>query len=102
MSGRSSCRPALPRAGSHPACCVTPSPSLRLDDKIRKLDEQLLKHKDTIQKTRGPAQDAAKRRALVVRDPCRCCLDTQLGSPKARPLAGETHSCCLRRRLPCT
>ena len=46
-----------------------PLPSLRLDEKIRKLDEQLLKHKDTIQKTRGPAQEAAKRRALVVRPP---------------------------------
>ncbi|CAL5221272.1 g3432 [Coccomyxa viridis] len=38
-----------------------------LDDKIRKLDEQLMKHRDAIKKTRpGPAQDAAKRRALSV------------------------------------
>lgn len=38
-----------------------------LDEKIRKLDEQLAKHKDIIKKTRpGPAQEAAKRRALVV------------------------------------
>ncbi|CAL8468439.1 g7979 [Coccomyxa elongata] len=38
-----------------------------LDEKIRKLDEQLMKHRDAIKKTRpGPAQDAAKRRALSV------------------------------------
>ena len=40
----------------------------RLDEKIRKLDEQLMKHKDIIRKTRpGPGQEAAKRRALMVR-----------------------------------
>lgn len=39
----------------------------RLDDKINKLDQQLLKHKETIKKARpGPAQEAAKRRALSV------------------------------------
>ena len=39
----------------------------RMDEKIRKLDEQLMKHRDVIKKTRpGPAQDAAKRRALNV------------------------------------
>ncbi|KAK9845964.1 hypothetical protein WJX81_007037 [Elliptochloris bilobata] len=38
-----------------------------LDEKVRKLDEQLMKHRDVIKKTRpGPAQDAAKRRALNV------------------------------------
>ncbi|PSC76394.1 charged multivesicular body 5-like isoform B [Micractinium conductrix] len=38
-----------------------------LDEKIRKLDEQLAKHRDIIKKTRpGPAQEAAKRRALTV------------------------------------
>lgn len=37
-----------------------------LDEKISKLDQQLLKHKDAIKKTRGPAQEAAKRRALSV------------------------------------
>lgn len=38
-----------------------------LDEKVRKLDEQLLKHREAIQKCRpGPAQDAAKRRALNV------------------------------------
>ncbi|KAI3438934.1 hypothetical protein D9Q98_001348 [Chlorella vulgaris] len=38
-----------------------------MDEKIRKLDEQLAKHRDIIKKTRpGPAQEAAKRRALVV------------------------------------
>lgn len=38
-----------------------------LDEKIRKLDEQLLKHRENIKKTRpGPAQEAAKRRALGV------------------------------------
>lgn len=43
----------------------------RLDDKIRKLDEQLMKHRDAIKKTRpGPAQDAAKRRALSVSPLC--------------------------------
>ena len=39
-----------------------------MDEKIRKLDEQLMKHKENIKRTRpGPAQDAAKRRALNVR-----------------------------------
>ncbi|KAK9830504.1 hypothetical protein WJX72_012115 [[Myrmecia] bisecta] len=38
-----------------------------LDDKIRKLDEQLVKHREQIKKCRpGPAQEAAKRRALGV------------------------------------
>lgn len=37
-----------------------------LDEKIRKLDEQLAQHKQKIKTTRGPAQEAAKRRALVV------------------------------------
>jgi charged multivesicular body protein 5 len=38
-----------------------------IDEKIRKLEEQLVKHRDTIKKARpGPAQDAAKRRALGV------------------------------------
>mmetsp|Transcript_10056 Transcript_10056/g.30110 ORF Transcript_10056/g.30110 Transcript_10056/m.30110 type:complete len:222 (-) Transcript_10056:209-874(-) len=38
-----------------------------LDDKIKKLDEQLIKHREAIQKLRpGPAQDNAKRRALNV------------------------------------
>lgn len=42
-----------------------------LDDKIRKLEEQLMKHRDAIKKTRpGPAQDAAKRRALSVSMTC--------------------------------
>ncbi|KAL3138143.1 hypothetical protein ABBQ38_005371 [Trebouxia sp. C0009 RCD-2024] len=38
-----------------------------LDDKIRKLDEQLSQHRAQIKKCRpGPAQEAAKRRALQV------------------------------------
>jgi len=38
-----------------------------LDEKIRKLDEQLIQHRQAIQKLRpGAAQDAAKRRALAV------------------------------------
>lgn len=38
-----------------------------LDEKIRKLDEQLLKHRDNIRKTRpGPAQQAAQQRAMAV------------------------------------
>ena len=45
----------------------------RLDEKIRKLDEQLMKHKDIIRKTRpGPGQEAAKRRALMVRGMAAC------------------------------
>ena len=52
----------------------------RLDEKIRKLDEQLVKHRDTIKKTRaGPAQDAAKRRALgVLSHPVSLTKTTQL------------------------
>jgi len=43
-------------------------PPFRMDDQIKKLDEQLLKYKEQIKKTRpGPAQDAIKRRALQVR-----------------------------------
>ncbi len=43
------------------------SDTCRIDEKIRKLEEQLVKHRDTIKKARpGPAQDAAKRRALGV------------------------------------
>ena len=39
----------------------------RLDEKIRKLDEQLAQHRAQIKKCRpGPAQEAAKRRALQV------------------------------------
>jgi len=37
-----------------------------LDEKIRKLDQQLREHRNTIKKTRGPAQEAAKRRAMNV------------------------------------
>lgn len=39
----------------------------RLDEKIKKLDAQLVQHREAIRKARpGPAQDAAKRRALGV------------------------------------
>lgn len=39
----------------------------RLDEKLRKLDAQLVQHREAIRKARpGPAQDAAKRRALSV------------------------------------
>jgi len=38
-----------------------------LDEKLRKLDEQLVKHREAIKRCRpGPAQEAAKRRALNV------------------------------------
>lgn len=41
--------------------------SRRLDEKIRRLDEQLVRHREAINKARpGPAQEAAKRRALTV------------------------------------
>jgi hypothetical protein len=44
-----------------------PSPPRSLDEKIRKLDEQLLKHRAGLRALRpGPALEAAKRRALVV------------------------------------
>eukprot|EP00854_Cymbomonas_tetramitiformis_P026543 gene26543-32583_t len=37
------------------------------DEKIRKLDAQLVKHREAIKKTRpGPAQEAAKKQALRV------------------------------------
>ena len=40
----------------------------RLDEKLKKLDEQLIKHREAIKRSRpGPAQEAAKRRALNVR-----------------------------------
>ncbi len=39
-----------------------------MDDQIKKLDDQLVKYKEQIKKTRpGPAQEAIKRRALQVR-----------------------------------
>lgn len=51
-----------------PSGGLTMSVLCRLDDKIKKLDEQLIKHREAIQKLRpGPAQDNAKRRALNVR-----------------------------------
>ncbi|KAL6769601.1 VPS60 [Auxenochlorella protothecoides x Auxenochlorella symbiontica] len=38
-----------------------------IDEKIRKLDAELVKHRENIKRTRpGPAQEAAKRRALTV------------------------------------
>ena len=38
-----------------------------LDDKIKRLDAELAKHRDLIRRARpGPAQEAAKRRALTV------------------------------------
>eukprot|EP00192_Tetraselmis_astigmatica_P019413 CAMPEP_0117661812 /NCGR_PEP_ID=MMETSP0804-20121206/7733_1 /TAXON_ID=1074897 /ORGANISM="Tetraselmis astigmatica, Strain CCMP880" /LENGTH=215 /DNA_ID=CAMNT_0005468697 /DNA_START=221 /DNA_END=868 /DNA_ORIENTATION=+ len=37
-----------------------------LDEKIRKLDQQLIEHKNTISRTKGAAQQAAKRRAMNV------------------------------------
>lgn len=44
-----------------------PCSPCRLDEKIRKLDEQLIKHREAIKRSRpGPAQEAAKRRALNV------------------------------------
>lgn len=47
--------------GEHDRFCC------RLDEKIRKLDEQLSQHRAQIKKCRpGPAQEAAKRRALQV------------------------------------
>ena len=42
----------------------------RLDGKLRELDEQLIKHRDAIKRCKpGPAQEAAKRRALNVSAP---------------------------------
>jgi charged multivesicular body protein 5 len=41
----------------------------RVDVKIKKLDDQLIKYKEQIKKTRpGAAQDAIKRRAIQVID----------------------------------
>lgn len=38
-----------------------------MDENIRKLEAELVKHRDIIKRTRpGPAQEAAKRRALTV------------------------------------
>ena len=67
------CKPRRPQFHSNPnkfpltLTHLLPSPPHRLEEKIRKLDEQLLKHRDAIKKTRpGPGQEAAKRRALAV------------------------------------
>ena len=55
---------------ARPACTTHThaSPLLcSLDDKIKRLDAQLLVHRDAIRKARpGPAADAAKRRALAI------------------------------------
>ena len=37
-----------------------------MDEKIRKLNEQLGKHRDIIKRSHGPAQEAAKKRAMTV------------------------------------
>lgn len=55
--------PGFPRNPNHTRLLRGPR---RLDEKIRKLDEQLAQHKQKIKSTRGPAQEAAKRRALAV------------------------------------
>ncbi len=56
VSAMTTCKPKSLDVG----CC-------RLDEKIRKLDEQLAQHRAQIKKCRpGPAQEAAKRRALQV------------------------------------
>ena len=66
---------ALNSALSYLAMC-------RIDEKIRKLEEQLVKHRETIKRARpGPAQDAAKRRALGVSYPSHCgVINTDLGT----------------------
>ena len=58
----------------------------RLDLKIEKLDEQLLKLREQISRTRpGPAQEATKRRALqVVSTPCCRLSDSLLPSCSSR------------------
>ena len=44
-----------------------------MDERVKGLDEQLMKFKEQIKKTRpGPAQDGIKRRALAVRQACPC------------------------------
>lgn len=47
---------------------ISPHPCTHsIDEKIRKLDAELVKHRENIKRTRpGPAQEAAKRRALTV------------------------------------
>ena len=47
--------------------CLMSRAPCRLQEKIRKLDEQLKGHREQIKRCRpGPAQEAAKRRALQV------------------------------------
>ena len=60
--------PHAPRPRPHaPLSFILHPPAISLDDKIKKLDAQLLVHRDAIRKARpGPAADAAKRRALAI------------------------------------
>jgi hypothetical protein len=55
------------RTAPPPTAPSAPAPA-RLDDQIRKCDEQLMRFREQLKKTRpGPAQEALKRRAMTVR-----------------------------------
>lgn len=58
------------RPGRHAARLARahPIPPVRLDEQIKKCDDQLMKFREQLKKTRpGPAQEALKRRAMTVR-----------------------------------
>ncbi len=78
--------------------CLMSRAPCRLQEKIRKLDEQLKGHREQIKRCRpGPAQEAAKRRALQVGFASHPVIDLA-GSAQGSP--GETAKWVQGSRLP--
>ena len=73
-----------------PVTCLMSCAPCRLQEKIRKLDEQLKGHREQIKRCRpGPAQEAAKRRALQVGSAIRHVTDLA-GRPLGYPRQAAT------------